>query len=82
MVKHPEVFKKAQEEIDKVIGNDRLVDYDDKDSLPYFAAVLKEVLRCVRFRLCCLVARKFDFVTHPAVSRWGCPVPLGQDISE
>jgi len=45
MVKNPEVFKKAQEEIDRVIGNDRLIDYDDKDSLPYFAAVLKEVLR-------------------------------------
>jgi len=46
MVKHPEVFKKAQEEIDRVIGNDRLADYDDKDSLPYFSAVLREVLRC------------------------------------
>jgi len=45
MVKNPEVFRKAQEEIDRVIGNDRLVDYDDKDSLPYFAAVLREVLR-------------------------------------
>lgn len=45
MVKHLEVFKKAQDEIDRVIGNDRLIDYDDMDSLPYFAAVLKEVLR-------------------------------------
>ena len=45
MVKNPEVFRKAQEEIDRVIGNDRLIDYDDKDSLPYFAAVLREVLR-------------------------------------
>jgi len=45
MVKNPEVFRKAQEEIDRVIGNGRLVDYDDKDSLPYFAAVLREVLR-------------------------------------
>ena len=47
MVNNPEVFKKAQEEIDRVIGNDRLIDYDDKDSLPYFAATLREVLRCV-----------------------------------
>jgi len=45
MVNNPEVFKKAQEEIDRVIGNDRLIDYDDRDSLPYFAAVLREVLR-------------------------------------
>jgi cytochrome P450 len=53
MVKNPEVFKKAQEEIDRVIGNDRLVDYDDQVSLPYFAAVLREVLRCVQFRSWC-----------------------------
>jgi cytochrome P450 len=53
MVKNPEVFKKAQEEIDRVIGNGRLVDYDDRDSLPYFAAVLREVLRCVPFHSWC-----------------------------
>jgi hypothetical protein len=82
MVKHPEVFKKAQEEIDRVIGNDRLVDYDDNESLPYFSAVLKEVLRWVRLFLCCLVPRKFGFITQPVVSRWGCPVPLGQNVSE
>jgi len=82
MVKHPEVFKKAQEEIDRVIGNDRLIDYDDMDSLPYFAAVLKEVLRWASFRLCYLIVRRFSFLTQPAVSRWGCPVPLGQDVSK
>lgn len=53
MVKNPGVFKKAQEEIDRVIGNDRLIDYDDRDSLPYFAAVLREVLRWAWFRLWC-----------------------------
>ena len=45
MVLHPEVFKKAQKEIDQVIGTDRLVDLDDQNSLPYFHWVLKEVLR-------------------------------------
>ena len=45
MVLHPEVFKAAQKEIDQVIGNDRPVDFDDRDSLPYFDYVLKEVLR-------------------------------------
>ena len=48
MVNNPGAFKKAQEEIDRVIGNGRLIDYDDKDSLPYFAAMLKEVLRYIR----------------------------------
>lgn len=45
MVLHPEVFRKAQKEIDQVIGNDRLVDLDDRSSLPYFNYVFKEVLR-------------------------------------
>lgn len=45
MLLHPEVFKKAQKEIDQVIGNDRLVDFEDRGSLPYFDYVLKEVLR-------------------------------------
>jgi cytochrome P450 len=42
---HPEVQKKAQEEIDSVIGPDRLPDFSDQDKLPYVNAVLKEVLR-------------------------------------
>jgi cytochrome P450 len=45
MTCHPEIFQKAQEEMDRVIGHDRLPDFDDLDSLPYFNAVLKEVLR-------------------------------------
>jgi cytochrome P450 len=47
MVLHPEVHKKAQEEIDRVIGLDRLPDLDDKQALPYLECVLKEVYRCV-----------------------------------
>jgi len=47
MVLHPEVFRAAQKEVDRVIGNDRLVDFDDQVSLPYLNCVLKEVLRCV-----------------------------------
>jgi hypothetical protein len=45
MVLHPEVFRRAQSEIDRVVGNDRLVDFDDQDSLPYFNCIFKEVLR-------------------------------------
>jgi len=45
MVLHPDAFRKAQEEVDQVIGNDRLVDFDDRNSLPYFNSILKEVLR-------------------------------------
>nr|BED42964.1 cytochrome P450 monooxygenase [Trametes versicolor] len=45
MMLFPEVQKKAQAEIDKVIGGDRLACIEDRDSLPYVVAVLKEVLR-------------------------------------
>ncbi|KJA21234.1 hypothetical protein HYPSUDRAFT_141033, partial [Hypholoma sublateritium FD-334 SS-4] len=32
-------------EIDKIVGNDRLVSYDDQDSLPYLQNLFREVLR-------------------------------------
>jgi len=43
--KHPEAQLKAQEELDRVIGRDRLPDFKDKDSLPYIEAFYKEALR-------------------------------------
>lgn len=45
MVRNPEAFKKAQDEIDRVIGSDRLPTIDDRSSLPYLECVLKEVFR-------------------------------------
>ncbi|KAI0640925.1 cytochrome P450 [Trametes meyenii] len=45
MVLHPDVCQKAQAEIDRVIGPDRLPDIEDQDSLPYLRCVLREVLR-------------------------------------
>jgi cytochrome P450 len=45
MTLYPDVQRKAQEEIDLVVGNSRLPDYSDEDKLPYIQAVLKEVLR-------------------------------------
>jgi cytochrome P450 len=47
MLHFPTVMKKAQAEIDKVIGPDRMPDYSDVDanSLPYITAVVNETLR-------------------------------------
>ncbi|KAH9038276.1 cytochrome P450 [Lactarius hengduanensis] len=43
MILYPEVQRKAQAEIDRVVGNSRLPDFSDQDALPYVQAVLKEV---------------------------------------
>ncbi len=47
MVLHPKVFKKAQSEIDTVIGTSRLPSFDDMASLPYLDAVIRELHRYV-----------------------------------
>lgn len=45
MLVYPEAQRKAQQEIDSVVGFDRLPDFTDKENLPYVTAVIKEVLR-------------------------------------
>ncbi|KAF3136047.1 hypothetical protein TWF594_008019 [Orbilia oligospora] len=42
---HPEVQRKAQEEVDRVVGAERLPDSHDRENLPYVDAVLSETLR-------------------------------------
>ena len=42
---HPEVQRKAQEEIDRVVGHDRLPRAQDKKDLPFVDAIMKEVMR-------------------------------------
>ena len=45
MILHPEVARKAQSELDDVVGNDRLPGFDDREKLPYLESVLKECMR-------------------------------------
>jgi len=45
MVLNPEVQERAQAEIDSVIGTVRLPAFEDRPSLPYIEAVLRETLR-------------------------------------
>jgi cytochrome P450 len=45
MTKWPEVMKKAQSELDRVVGEDRTPTFDDYDHLPYIAATVKETMR-------------------------------------
>ncbi|KAH8824032.1 cytochrome P450 [Flagelloscypha sp. PMI_526] len=45
MLIFPDVQRKAHEELDQVIGKERLPDFEDKKSLPYIQAVCFELLR-------------------------------------
>ncbi|KAF5346718.1 hypothetical protein D9756_010420 [Leucocoprinus leucothites] len=45
MTLYPDIQAKAREEVDTIVGHDRLPSYSDKPSMPYLTAVLKEVLR-------------------------------------
>ncbi|KAH8112313.1 cytochrome P450 [Phellopilus nigrolimitatus] len=42
---YPEIQKKAQEELDRVVGRDRLPTIEDEKDLPYCHAIVKEVER-------------------------------------
>ncbi|KAJ7730193.1 cytochrome P450 [Mycena metata] len=46
MLIFPEVQQKAREELDRVVGRDRLTNLDDRKSLPYVGqALIKEIMR-------------------------------------
>lgn len=45
MALHPEFQKLAQDEIDRVVGKDRLPTMSDRSQLPYVDAIIKETMR-------------------------------------
>ncbi|XP_037493819.1 cytochrome P450 81Q32 [Jatropha curcas] len=45
LLNHPEALKKARAELDKIIGQDRLVDESDYSKLPYLQSIINETLR-------------------------------------
>lgn len=42
---HPDIQRRAQDEIDRVVGRERLPDFEDREELVYVNALLKEVSR-------------------------------------
>lgn len=44
-ITHPGFIRKAQKELDAVVGDARLPKYSDKPNLPYISAIVNEVLR-------------------------------------
>lgn len=47
MVRHPGVYSKLQDEVDRVVGLERLPDFEDRAALPYTECVIKELYRHV-----------------------------------
>ena len=45
IVLHPDVMRKAQAELDDVVGQDRLPNFSDRERLPYINALVLEVIR-------------------------------------
>lgn len=45
MLHYPEVMRKAQSELDAVVGRDRAPTFEDVPKLPYLGAMVKETLR-------------------------------------
>lgn len=45
MARNTHVVKKAQKQLDDVLGGERLPDHSDMDKLPYITAIIKEITR-------------------------------------
>jgi cytochrome P450 len=45
MMTHPDILKAATDEIDRVVGMDRMPTWDDEEQLPFVIACIKETLR-------------------------------------
>lgn len=42
---HPHIMTRAQAELDRVVGRDRMPSFQDSEHLPYIHAIIKESLR-------------------------------------
>jgi cytochrome P450 len=45
MILYPDVMRKAQKELDAVVGHERLPTFADRARLPYIRAIVKETSR-------------------------------------
>lgn len=45
MVLHPDIQRQAQNELDSVLGQDRMPTFEDRSSLPFIDCIVLEVLR-------------------------------------
>ncbi|EKM55874.1 uncharacterized protein PHACADRAFT_195925 [Phanerochaete carnosa HHB-10118-sp] len=67
MVLYPEAQAFVQEELDRVVGRDRLPEIDDESSLPRVTAVMYETLRCMALAFTAMFA--FPLLRIPMIDR-------------
>ena len=73
MLHNPNVYRKAQEEVDRVVGRDRLPELSDRGSLPYVEAIIMETYRCVISNIPPIILNLVIEISP----RWHPPLPLG-----
>ena len=76
VINQPEIQKKMHEELDRVIGNDRLITLEDKNDLNYVNAVVAETQR-----YCNLLALNVIHRTAKDVKIHGYSIPKGTLIT-
>ena len=72
MTLYPEVLRRAQEELDHVLGKDVLPTFEDRKNLPYIVAIVNECLRYTASASVIPIA--FELMIP---FRWEVVVPLG-----
>lgn len=73
MVLHPEYQTKAQEEIDRVIGTERLPELSDRSSLPFLEYILQESLRWYHAAPTGMFMKRFHYFHADKFSLQGVP---------
>uniref|UniRef100_A0A7E4VN01 Unspecific monooxygenase n=1 Tax=Panagrellus redivivus TaxID=6233 RepID=A0A7E4VN01_PANRE len=75
IIQNADVQSKAQNELDSVIGSDRIITLNDKANLHYINAIVAETQRC-----CNLVALNVPHTTTRDVTIHGYTIPAGMTI--
>ncbi|KAI6238716.1 (pine wood nematode) hypothetical protein [Aphelenchoides fujianensis] len=75
LIRHPDVQQKLHDELDRVIGSDRLVTVSDKLALPYVQAVIMEVLRVAN-----IVGQNVPHKTSRELTIAGYKIPKGSIV--
>ncbi|ELT98194.1 hypothetical protein CAPTEDRAFT_136624 [Capitella teleta] len=69
---HHDIQEKLQEEVDRVVGTDRMVSLTDRSTMPYTQATVLELLR-----LTSVVSMSVPHATMETTSVSGIPIPAG-----